>query len=256
MPAEPRPRILIVDDSRAIHDDFRKILSVAAPATEADESEAALFDAPIKSSVRKAFTVDSAFQGEEALRQVQQSLKEGRPYALAFVDIRMPPGWDGIETIIQVWKVDPDLQVVICSAYSDYSWDDMIDAVGQSDRLVILKKPFDVVEVLQLANALVAKWELLQAVRSQVADLEEQIRRQTADMRFLRDSFSTLLPVLQIYARLRAAVSGGPGPIAAILEEVDLVVQKAELDYLIAELVNAGSVAEAHDGTKGKGERA
>jgi len=191
MPAELLPRILIVDDSRAIHDDFRKILALASQAPDAEENESALFGGPPKLSLRKAFEVDSAYQGEEALQRVQRSLTQGRPYALAFVDIRMPPGWDGIETITQVWKVDPDLQVVICSAYSDYSWDEMIGAIGQSDRLVILKKPFDVVEVLQLANALAAKWELLQAVRRHVAELEERIRLRTLELETANGALQT-----------------------------------------------------------------
>jgi len=68
------------------------------------------------------FEIDSAFQGQEGLAKVQHALNEGRPYAMAFVDVRMPPGWDGIETISRIWKMYPELQVVICTAYSDYSW--------------------------------------------------------------------------------------------------------------------------------------
>ena len=79
------------------------------------------------------------------------------------VDVRMPPGWDGIETTQKLWEVDPDLQVVICSAYSDYSWDEIIAKLGNSDRLLFLKKPFDAMEILQLANALTEKWRLIAA---------------------------------------------------------------------------------------------
>ncbi len=88
------------------------------------------------------FEVDSAFQGKEGLQKVQAALAEGDPYALAFVDMRMPPGWDGIETIGHLWEADPQLQVVICTAYSDYSWNDMHRHLGNSDSLLILKKPF------------------------------------------------------------------------------------------------------------------
>ena len=98
--------------------------------------------------------IDSAFQGQEGLAMARQALEEGRPYAMAFVDIRMPPGWDGVETTGKIWEHYPDLQVVICTAYSDYSLEEMLDKLGHSDRLVILKKPFDNIEVQQLANAL------------------------------------------------------------------------------------------------------
>jgi DNA-binding LytR/AlgR family response regulator len=84
--------------------------------------------------------LDSAFQGEQGLALIRRSLERQRPYALAFVDVRMPPGWDGIETIARIWEDYPDLQVVVCTAYSDYSWEEMVEKLGQTDRLVILKK--------------------------------------------------------------------------------------------------------------------
>jgi two-component system NtrC family sensor kinase len=180
--ASSNPRILIVDDNRAIHEDFRKILAAGTADSDSDAIEDAILgDAPPK-VVRRAFDIDSAMQGREGLERVQQALSEGRPYAMAFIDVRMPPGWDGIETISKIWEVYPDLQVVICSAYSDYSWDQMVTKLGQSDRLVILKKPFDVMEVLQLANALVAKWQLLQEVRVHVSELEARIRHRTQEL--------------------------------------------------------------------------
>jgi two-component system sensor histidine kinase/response regulator len=118
------------------------------------------------------YPVDSAHQGREGLALVQKAVAEKRPYAMAFVDVRMPPGWDGVETTLELWKVAPDLQIVICTAYSDYSWDEMLAKIGGSDRLVILKKPFDTVEVLQLANALTEKWNLLTLARVHAEDLE------------------------------------------------------------------------------------
>jgi signal transduction histidine kinase len=101
---------------------------------------------------------------------------------MAFVDVRMPPGWDGVETTLELWKVAPDLQIVICTAYSDYSWDDMLAKLGSSDRLVILKKPFDTIEVLQLANALTEKWNLLQQTRKHAAELEARVQQRTSEL--------------------------------------------------------------------------
>ena len=84
----------------------------------------------------------------------------GRPYTVAFVDVRMPPGWDGVETIKRIWQTCPELQIVICTAYSDYSWKAIIEHLGETQNLVILKKPFDSIEALELAHALAKKWEL------------------------------------------------------------------------------------------------
>src|SRR5580698_3654990 len=171
---KPNHRILIVDDNSSIHTDFRDVLCPADMESDASKQlEAAIFgdDQPVASCIR--FELDSAFQGQEALAKVEQSLKENRPYAMAFVDVRMPPGWDGIETIARIWKVYPELQIVVCTAYSDYSWEEMRAKVGHPDSLLILKKPFDNVEVQQLAHALTKKWLLNRQTVLQMAQLTQ-----------------------------------------------------------------------------------
>ena len=158
----PNRRILLIDDNPAIHQDFAKILGGSGEEPSAlGDVEAALFgeepageSAPVRA---EAYELDSAFQGQEALAKLEAARAAGQPYAMAFVDVRMPPGWDGVETIQRLWAVDPYLQAVICTAYSDYSWSEMIARLGQSDRLLILKKPFDSIEACQIASALTEK---------------------------------------------------------------------------------------------------
>jgi len=181
MKATRNRRILIIDDNGAIHDDFRKILSRGKAHTNAlDAAEAALFgDVPAAPIQFPEFEIDSAFQGQEGLALIEKSLQEERPYAMAFVDVRMPPGWDGVETTAQIWQKYPDLQVVICTAYSDYSWEEMLKKFGYSDRLVILKKPFDNIEVLQLAVSMTEKWQLYQQAKSHLHDLEQRVQERT-----------------------------------------------------------------------------
>ncbi len=128
------------------------------------------------------FEVDSALQGEEGLEMVSRSIQEGRPYAMAFVDVRMPPGWDGIETIGHLWKVDPDLLVVICTAYSDYDWRDMAQQLGSMHRWQILKKPFDNVEVRQLAASLTEKWDLSKRANLKLDELQQMVEERTRDI--------------------------------------------------------------------------
>jgi signal transduction histidine kinase len=178
-------RILVIDDNRAIHEDFRKILVGEEEVEGYNDLKAELFGDTAAEPTPAAFEVDSAFQGEEGLDRVRQAVEAGRPYAMAFIDVRMPPGWDGIETTTRIWEVSPDLQVVICTAYSDYSWDEMIAKVGQSDRLVILKKPFDNIEALQLANALTEKWRLIRQARTHIDDLERVVAARTAELETL-----------------------------------------------------------------------
>jgi two-component system, sensor histidine kinase and response regulator len=185
---EKNLRILIVDDSRAIHDDFRKILASKGRPSGMSSTEAELFGAPAPTNTAASFELDSAYQGEEAVTMIKRAVAAGRPYAMAFMDVRMPPGWDGIETTEKAWLVDPDLQIVICTAYSDYSWGEMIAKLGQSDRLVILKKPFDNVEALQLAAALTEKWRLSWQTRSDFANLEKVVEERTHELRIAKEA--------------------------------------------------------------------
>jgi PAS domain S-box-containing protein len=189
-PPELIHRILLVDDSPAIHQDFRKIL-IDPLANALSEDEAELFGESCSPAAATGPTlqIDSAHQGAEALALVQRAQAEGRPYAMAFMDVRMPPGWDGIETTARIWGIDPDLQVVVCTAYSDYSRDEMLEKLGRSDRLLILKKPFDTVEVLQLVTALTEKWRLTRQVRQHVQELEQTVSHRTEQLRSSEDRY-------------------------------------------------------------------
>jgi CheY-like chemotaxis protein len=175
-------RVLIIDDNPAIHEDFRKILCPVTSADALDDDVAAIFGKKPEATHSTGFEVDSAFQGQEGLEKVRRAISQERPYALAFVDGRMPPGWDGVETIAKVWQISPDLQVVICTAYSDYSWDEIVKRIGNSDSLVILKKPFDNVEVLQLAHAMTRKWSLSQQARWQLGQLNRLVEERTIEL--------------------------------------------------------------------------
>jgi diguanylate cyclase (GGDEF)-like protein/PAS domain S-box-containing protein len=177
----PALRILVIDDNPAIHEDFRKIFGAGRhPARSA--AEQALFGGGAAFNGTPEFALESAYQGEEGLALVRRAQDGREPYAMAFVDVRMPPGWDGLETVRQIWRHDADIQIVICTAYSDYSWSEMLAKLGRSDRLVILKKPFDTIEVVQLASALTEKWRLARESRSILQDLERRVADRTREL--------------------------------------------------------------------------
>jgi len=132
--------------------------------------EAALFGTTPPLGQQSEFEIDSAFQAHEGLARVFHALQEGRPYDVAFVDVRMPPGWDGIEVTPKLWIADPELHIVLCTAYSDYSWEEMFARVGASDRMFILRKPFDRMEVLQLAHTLPERRRSRQSRKSEPED--------------------------------------------------------------------------------------
>lgn len=206
-PLALHPRILVVDDNRAIHDDIRKIFGACTRERSPVQAAAAeLFDEPAAPVVAGlTFDVESALQGQEGLQRVKEALAAGRPYAMAFVDMRMPPGWDGMETIEQIWRVDPDVQMVLCTAFTEYSWEAMIAKLGRSDRLVVLKKPFENIETLQLATALTEKWHLLRQVRGQMGELEQQVARRTHELEVAMAELQAAKEAAEDAARIKAA---------------------------------------------------
>lgn len=182
MPDRANRRILIVDDTASIHEDFRKILTHAhASEDRLSDAETALFGAPASASLEHFF-LDSAFQGQEALGMVQAALDRDLPYAMAFIDMRMPPGWDGLETIERLWQVDPKLQIALCTAYSDYSWEDIAERLSLGDRLLILKKPFDAIEIRQMASTLTVKWQMTEEAALKMDQLEQAVEERTREL--------------------------------------------------------------------------
>ena len=165
-------RVLVIDDNVSIHDDFRKILQPEEGATALADARASLFGGEPLVKALVQFELNYADQGQSGLALVEKARWEGRPYAIAFVDMRMPPGWDGLETIGRIWAADPDIQTIICTAYTDHSWDEIIRKLGYDDRLLILQKPFSSVEVSQLAMSLTTKWSLARQARQRLQAAE------------------------------------------------------------------------------------
>lgn len=177
-------RVIVIDDNEAIHTDFEKILSPSKANPELDAAQAAFFgDDELDTLPELNIELDFAHQGQEGCEKVKRAREEGRPFSLAFVDMRMPPGWDGLRTVQEIWKVDPEIQIVICTAYSDHTWNDLVRAVGNTDQLLILKKPFDNIEVCQLALSLTKKWALARLANHNQALLEVEIEEKTSELR-------------------------------------------------------------------------
>jgi diguanylate cyclase len=184
MPVEPElltHRILVIDDNPAIRKDYQKILT-GSEAGQMSAAEAALFGEQQPGLSRPTFDLDCATQGQEGVELARTALAEGRPYSVAFVDMRMPPGWDGLETIEHLWKIDPDVQVVVCSAYADYDWLELLARLGHSDKLIVVKKPFEPIEILQCASALSQKWQNARALKRHVESLELVVTDRTSGL--------------------------------------------------------------------------
>ena len=117
----------------AIHRDFRRVLS---PPRSPGRERLALLEEELlgvsttQEQAEPGFEIDSAFQGKEGVAKAERSLEQGHPYSLIILDYRMPPGWNGVETLRHLREVDPSVPVVLCSAYSDYSWEEILQEFG------------------------------------------------------------------------------------------------------------------------------
>ncbi|MDZ7720678.1 MAG: response regulator [Balneolaceae bacterium] len=191
-------RILLVDDNEAIHEDIEAILS-SHQSDDDDELqmlEGALFGESVSSNTEVLenlrYQIDHAYQGEEAVRMVQEAAESGNPYSLIFMDVRMPPGIDGIQAIQKIWESHPYIEIIICTAYSDYSWDQIVQNVGSSDKLLFMKKPFDATALKQAALTLTTKWNLQQQAIEYTDKLEREVEEQTKELNKLVEDYKKM----------------------------------------------------------------
>lgn len=190
-------RILIVDDNESIHEDIHNVLGSKAKRKKDSETvalEEELFGESPKSSSSNGtnnaeYVIDDAYQGADAVKMVDKAAEEGFPYALIFMDVRMPPGIDGIQAVTEIWRNHPQIEVVICTAYSDYTWDEIVEQFGPTDHLLFMKKPFDSISLKQTAISLTTKWDYANRNRLYVEKLEFEIGKRTDEL----DSMSTHL---------------------------------------------------------------
>ncbi len=184
IPSESHQRILFIDDDHAARDDFRRILApqkdLSRPGDGATSPELATAGGP---KLGAHFDIDFAFPGAEGVDRVQQAQADGRPYALVILGIPMPAGSDRWQIVSKLWKICPELQVVLCAAQSDGNLEEIIVRLGHSDQLLILRKPFDAVEVRQLAHSLTMRWRSSHDVRDRLNHLETLVRDRTASLR-------------------------------------------------------------------------
>jgi len=183
-------KIIVIDDNPDIFKDFCNVLRKRKATRDLDKMETDLFGTKSDSLAlpsKPEYKLVYAAQGKEGVERIKQAYEKGTPFCLAFVDMRMPPGWDGLETIKHAWEIDPEIQVVICTAYSDYSWEEITRELGYTDNLLILKKPFDHAEVAQIASAMTTKWLLARQVAMKMQDLQVMVDRQTRELIKARD---------------------------------------------------------------------
>ena len=163
-------RVLIVDDQKEIHDDFMEMLRPRFMKTVTDELAAAFTKKKVETFLPE-FDLVHAHSGEEAFEVVKAAQESNRPIAVAFVDIRMPPGIDGIETIRRVRKIDRHIEIVIMTAYTDKSLPEIIHDMDLLHKVLYIRKPFAREEIQQITLSLVGKWNVEQELEKKQREL-------------------------------------------------------------------------------------
>lgn len=178
----------MVDDDEEIHKDFLKILSpfrLTHLDKELASIERRIFDEPERKPSPFAlieYQIDKAFRAERALEMILEARNAGRPYALVFTDVRIPPGIDGVQLVRKILEKAPDTQVVIVTAFSDYTWEEMTQFFGWTDRLLILRKPVDPITVKQVALMLTRKWTSELELNRHRTHLESMVAKRTESL--------------------------------------------------------------------------
>ncbi len=182
-------RVLVADDEAAILDIYRRVLGGAGAAATAasplDDLTSRLFGgtAPASAAPPVRFEVVTCGQGDQAVQLAREALTAGRPFAIAFLDVRMPPGPDGVATAAQLRALDPDLQIVIVTGFSDVAPREIAARVAPIDKLLYVQKPFTTFEIEHCAHALSAKWRRERELCQLNLELESRVAGRTTQLR-------------------------------------------------------------------------
>ena len=181
--SEINRRILIIHAHPSIHSDFRKILAVKPKDHDRPPGNETASAQNVPLETLPTFEVESTEQGQLGRDMVKSALQAGRPYSVAFVDMGLSSGWNGMQTLEELWKIDQDLQCVLCTASSNQSLDLIVQRAGHCDKLLVLRKPFDVIEVRQLAISLTHKWHLAKQATRSITGLSALAAERTQHLR-------------------------------------------------------------------------
>lgn len=187
-------KVLVIDDDPAIHEDFAKVLCPAQGSHDdtINELSAKVFKTNSHHSLFPNYQIDSALNAQAAIDMVKKSVLESKHYALMFVDIKMGGGMDGVAIIQELRKIDPNIETVVCSAYSEYTLEELVSKITKPDKLLFFKKPFTPIEIKQLAHCLCLKWSAQKKDTSYIENLEVLAHSKSQNLKILIDCAITI----------------------------------------------------------------
>ena len=192
-------RVLIADDQREIHRDFEDMLNPNLVESSADHLAMA-FGSDVSENFLPELELLHAESGKEAYTKIKQAKDAGNPIAVAYIDVRMPPGWDGVKTTYKVREIDEDIEIVIMTAYTRKPLSEIISNIDLLYKLLYVRKPFAREEIQQMTISLVEKWNVereLAERNRQLAQSEQLLREE------LQDALAKMLGFLPICAECK-----------------------------------------------------
>ena len=196
-------RILVVDDQREIHQDFEEMLTPGLTAASTDDL-AEVFTSEVDESFLPQFELLHARSGSEAYDVVKTAVETDNPIAVAYIDIRMPPGMDGIETTRRIRAIDENIEIVLMSAYTDKSLGEIVHEMKLLHKLLYIRKPFAREEIQQITLALAEKWN----VESELEDKHRQLEISTQRLEAVLDSTGDAIAMFDVAGHLQFANRG------------------------------------------------
>jgi DNA-binding NarL/FixJ family response regulator len=195
-------RILVVDDEEGVLESYKNIfglLQQSASDSRIEDLQAKLYGTGDGASPACLFSYDITYcqQAREALQAVRQAINENRPFAMAFLDVRMPPGPDGVWAAEQIRSLDGLVNIVMVTAYSDIDLAEIALRVRPLDKLLYIQKPFHTREIQQFGAALGAKWLAERRILNINQELEEKVDRQMVDLRRVNAALEETIVKLQ-----------------------------------------------------------
>lgn len=187
----PPSRILVADDEAAILEIYEDALlddpDDDAETAALDDLEEALFGGSPQHPTGVRFELVTCRQGDEAVEAVARSQRDGRPFCVAFLDMRMPPGMDGLETAERIRELDPEINIAIVTGFSDAPFETIRKRVPPADRIFFFVKPFQLIELNQFATALCTKLRSERALKAAHDRLEVVVEQRTAELRHAKE---------------------------------------------------------------------
>ena len=196
-------RVLVVDDQREIHQDFEEMLTPGVPGASTDDLAEA-FASEVDESFLPNFELLHAQSGAEAYEKIQTAIETADPIAVAYIDIRMPPGMDGIETTRRIRAIDENIEIVLMTAYTDKSLGEIVREMDLLHKLLYIRKPFAREEIQQITLALAEKWN----VESELGDKRRQLEISNQRLKAVLDSTGDAIAMFDIAGHLLFANQG------------------------------------------------